>query len=74
MFRVTIYNYHKYLQKNYLNGVFYIYSTLSTNGSFLYLQALEAKMKSEKQFNRKVELNARRREIQERLRSLAVPC
>jgi hypothetical protein len=38
------------------------------------LRALEARMKSEKQFNRKVELNAQVREIQERLRSLTVPC
>lgn len=38
------------------------------------LQALEAKMNCEKQFNRKVELNARVREIQERLRLLAVHC
>jgi hypothetical protein len=38
------------------------------------LRALKAKMNSEKQFNRKVDLNAQVREIQERLRSLAVPC
>lgn len=38
------------------------------------LRALEAKMNSEKQFNRKVELNAQVRGIQERLRSLTVPC
>jgi len=38
------------------------------------LKALEAKMNCEKQFNRKVELNARVREIQERLRLLTVHC
>lgn len=38
------------------------------------LQALEAKMNSEKQFNRKVEFNAQVRAIQEQLRSLTVPC
>jgi len=38
------------------------------------LRVLETKMKSEKQFNRKVEFNAQVREIQERLRSLTVPC
>ena len=38
------------------------------------LRALAARMNSEKQFNRKVELNARVREMQERLRLLTVPC
>ena len=38
------------------------------------LQALEAKMNCEKQFNRKVELNARVREIQERLWLLTDHC
>jgi hypothetical protein len=38
------------------------------------LRALKAKMNSEKQFNRKVALNTQVREIQERLRSLTVPC
>lgn len=38
------------------------------------LRALEATMSSEKQFDRKVELNVQVREIQERLRSLTVPC
>lgn len=38
------------------------------------LRVLEAKMNSEKQFNRKVELNAQVREIQEQLRSLTVTC
>jgi hypothetical protein len=36
------------------------------------LKALEIKMTSEKQFNRKVELNGRVREIQERLKTLTV--
>ena len=38
------------------------------------LRALEVKMNREKQFNRKVALNTQVREIQERLRSLTVPC
>lgn len=38
------------------------------------LRALSAKMNSEKQFNRKVELNSQVREIQAQLRLLTVPC
>jgi len=38
------------------------------------LQALAAKMNCEKQFNRKVELNAGVREIREQLRLLTVYC